>query len=276
MWEQQLCRHQGQWRRAMRCFRCQSWDSPEAPDEDMMRQVVTLQPMEVHGWAAPGGPHTASGVCLKNAVILWEAHDGGACSWQTAPCERDPCYSSSQRTAELQPGGMDSQWRTSQRTICCGRNPMVEQGQERGHSSPSEGGSSRDCNPLSPSPCTSGGEEGENPGTKVNLGKREMWWEGNVKTWFYFSLSCSDLIGNKLNSFLAQAESVLPMTDEWALPVIFLAHKTFCYILFPMRSCGGIGQLWWAPDHEPESSHQREWLCFVYSFNSRIKKEKMV
>lgn len=48
MWEQQLCRHQGQGRRGRRCSRCQSWDTPEAPAEDHVEA----------GWhrAAHGGP----------------------------------------------------------------------------------------------------------------------------------------------------------------------------------------------------------------------------
>ena len=36
-------------------------------------------------------------------------------------------------------------------------------------------------------------------GVKLSLGRREGWGEGVFKIWFYFSLSYSNLIGDKLN-----------------------------------------------------------------------------
>jgi len=36
---------------------------------------------------------------------------------------------------------------------------------------------------------------------KLSLGRREEWGDGVFKIWFYFSLSYSDLAGNKLNQF---------------------------------------------------------------------------
>jgi len=39
----------------------------------------------------------------------------------------------------------------------------------------------------------------ENSGVKLNPGRRQGWGEGAFKIWFYFALSYSDLIGNKLN-----------------------------------------------------------------------------
>ncbi|GAB0209457.1 hypothetical protein GRJ2_003411400 [Grus japonensis] len=60
----------------------------------MVRQVVFLQPMEVHGGTdihplARGGPHAqAGGYALKEAMTLWRAHDGAG-SWQELqPVER--------------------------------------------------------------------------------------------------------------------------------------------------------------------------------------------
>ena len=54
-------------------------------------------------------------------------------------------------------------------------------------------------------------EEVENSGVKLSLGRNEAWGEGVFKICFYFSLSYSDLIGNKL-VFFPQVESVLPVT----------------------------------------------------------------
>jgi len=41
--------------------------------------------------------------------------------------------------------------------------------------------------------------EVENSGVKLSSGRRERWGKGVFKIWFYFSLSCSDLIGKKIN-----------------------------------------------------------------------------
>jgi len=42
-------------------------------------------------------------------------------------------------------------------------------------------------------------EEVENSGVKLSPGRREGWEEDVFKIWFYFSLSYSDVIGDKLN-----------------------------------------------------------------------------
>ena len=58
--------------------------------------------------------------------------------------------------------------------------------------------------------------------------------EGVFKILFYFSLSCSYFISNKLTSF-PQVESVLPMAvvAEWSLPVLMPNHKPFVIFSLP-------------------------------------------
>ena len=53
--------------------------------------------------------------------------------------------------------------------------------------------------PIPRPPAPLGEKEVENSGVKLSLGRREGWGEGVFKIWFYFSLSYSDLTGNKLN-----------------------------------------------------------------------------
>jgi len=53
--------------------------------------------------------------------------------------------------------------------------------------------------PIPRPPAPLGGEEVENSGVKLSLGRRERWGEGVFKIFFYFSLLYSDLIGDKLN-----------------------------------------------------------------------------
>jgi len=63
--------------------------------------------------------------------------------------------------------------------------------------------------PHLPAPC--GGRKETKLGVRLSLGSKEGWEEGIFKIRFYFSLSYSDLIGDKLNQF-AQVETVFPMT----------------------------------------------------------------
>ena len=77
-----------------------------------------------------------------------------------------------------------------------------------------EGAAETVCDGLTPapvarslSPCTVGGKGGRKIWSEVKSGKKG----GVGGRCFYCSLPCSDLIGNKLNSFL-QVESVLPVT----------------------------------------------------------------
>ena len=80
-----------------------------------------------------------------------------------------------------------------------------------------EGAAETTCDELTTTPipaslCRWRWEEVEESGAKLSLGRREGWGEGVFKIWFYFSLSYSDLTGNKLNYFFPQVESVLPVT----------------------------------------------------------------
>lgn len=75
---------------------------------------------------------------------------------------------------------------------------------------------------------------------------------------FYFSLSNSDLIGNKWNKFFPKVESVLPMTliGEW-FSCPYLNPGAFHYISSP--SWGGEWeQFQWALGIQPGSAHGRE------------------
>ena len=79
-----------------------------------------------------------------------------------------------------------------------------------------EGAAETTCDELTPTPIPRppaplGGEEVEKIGSEVEPRKKGGVGESVFKIWFYFSLSCSDLIGNKLNQF-PQVKSVLPVT----------------------------------------------------------------
>ena len=166
MWEKQLCRHQGQWRRrGRRCTRCQSRDSPAAYSQDY---GDTGCPPAAHGgprWskylpAAHGGHHTRPGECSpKEAVILWKARTGAG-SWQDVWSCRDrgahtgagllaglviewgihAGVTCSWRTAPCGKGlcwssswktaahGKDPLWRRLWRTVSSGWDPLLEQG----------------------------------------------------------------------------------------------------------------------------------------------------
>jgi len=87
---------------------------------------------------------------------------------------------------------------------------MLEQGQSVRSSPPEEEGAAETrCDELTvtpipgpPAPRERNGREAE-PGKKGGVGGRCF------KIWFYFSLSYSDLIGDKLNFFSPQVQSVL-------------------------------------------------------------------
>jgi len=150
MWEKQLCRHQGQWRRrGRRCSRHRSRDSPAACGED--HGEASCPPAADGGpwWsryppAAREGSHAGAGGCawrrlrprgepvleqapsrtcgpmergayagaglLAGPVTPWGTYTGAVCPWRAAA------------------HGKDLHWRSSWRTVCCGRDPMMEQG----------------------------------------------------------------------------------------------------------------------------------------------------
>ena len=149
MWERQLCRHQGQWRRRRgRCSRHWSREfSPAARDEDHGEAGC---PPAVHGgpWCSryppvthgsdptpkqvwlkeavtPWGARAGAGSCqdlqthgersthqsslLAGLVTVWGTQAGAGCSWRTAPYGKNPYWGSSWRAA---PHGKDSRWRS--------------------------------------------------------------------------------------------------------------------------------------------------------------------
>jgi len=219
MREKQLCRHQGQWRRRRRrrCSRHQSRDSPAARDEDHGEAGC---PPAAHGdpwWsryppAAQGGPtqedawsrlwplgelaleqasgrscgpmergaHPGAGL-LAGLVTLWGAHAGAACSWRTAPHGKDP------------------RWSSSWRTVSCGRDLTLEQGRSVRSPPPEEEEvAETTCDaltvtPIPHPPAPLRGRRQRNSRKKGGVGGRCF------KIWFCFSLSYSDLIGDKLN-----------------------------------------------------------------------------
>jgi len=87
------------------------------------------------------------------------------------------------------------------------RDPMLEQGQSVRSSPPEEEGAAETtCDELTttPIPCSPAlllRGEVENLGVKLGSGRREGWGESVFNIWFYFSLSYSYLIGDKLNFF---------------------------------------------------------------------------
>ena len=103
----------------------------------MVRQAVPLHPMEVNGGADihlqpvedpmleegdvpqrrlwPRGKPTLEQAAGKTCGPMERgAHAGAVCSWRTAPCGRDPRWSSLWRTAAR---GKDSRWRSSWRSL---------------------------------------------------------------------------------------------------------------------------------------------------------------
>jgi len=52
-------------------------------------------------------------------------------------------------------------------------------------------------------------------GVKVRLGRREGWREGVLRSGFIFSLSYSDLIGDKLNSLFSPGSVCFVRDSNW-------------------------------------------------------------
>ena len=115
--------------------------------------------------------------------------------------------------------------------------PHVGAGEECEELSPWGGRNSRDTvwwtdhSPHSLSPCTAEGEEVENSGVKFSLGRREGWGEGVFKIWFFFSLSCSHLIGNRWSSFFPGQVSFAHDGNWWVIsPSPYVDPWDFHYI----------------------------------------------
>jgi len=67
--------------------------------------------------------------------------------------------------------------------------------------------------PIPRTPVSLGGRRERKSGVKLSPGRKEESGEGIFKIWVYFSLSYSDLIGNKLIFFFSpQVQSVLSVT----------------------------------------------------------------
>ena len=146
-------------------------------------------------------PRRSRWLGLEKAVTPWES----------------PRWSSSWRTAAR---GKHSRCRSLWRTVCRGRVPTVEQ--EKSVRSPppeEEGAAETTCDELTATPipvplcCCGGGGRGirskAEPGKKGGVGGRCVF-----KIWFCFSLSYSDLIGNKLNWFIFSPNRVCFACDH--------------------------------------------------------------
>lgn len=84
IWDKPLCRLQTQQRK--RWGRCWSRDSPAACGEDPVKALVTVTHGVSMESAVSEGPHAEGGVCLKEAVILWEAHRRPGSWWDMWRC----------------------------------------------------------------------------------------------------------------------------------------------------------------------------------------------
>ena len=218
MWEKQLCRHQRQWNR-------RRGGAPGAGAEIPLQYAdhgEAGHPPAAHGgpwWsrsppAACAGLHTRADEYLKEVVTPWRAHAGAGLLQDLWP-HRVPTLE------QPVPEGLHPVEGTHAGVVCEDLQPMgrshfgevhrelwegshAGSGAECEESSPWGGKSDRDSmwrtdrNPHSQCPCAAWGEELENLGEKLSPGRKEGWGEGVFKTWFYFSLFYSNLIGNKL------------------------------------------------------------------------------
>ena len=88
---------------------------------------------------------------------------------------------------EFAVNGKDSHWRSSWRTVSCGRDPTLEQGKSvRSPPSEEEGAAETTCDELTATsiphpPCAAQGEEVEKSGMKLSWGRREGWGEGVLR-----------------------------------------------------------------------------------------------
>jgi len=235
MWEKQLCRQQGQWRRrGRRCSRHQSRDSPAACGEDHGEAGC---PHAAHGgprWtrsppAALGEPHAGAGGCLKEAVTLWRTCAGAGSCQDLWPCVEsipgwsrfagricdpvgNPCWSSLfLKDCILWQGPTLEQFmgRTHVGAVCGGLSPM---GGTPGWSRVRVWGAlplrrkewqtqlvTNWLHPPFSVPLCCLERGGREMGSEVEPGKKGGLGGRCFKIWFYSSLPFSDLIGDKLN-----------------------------------------------------------------------------
>ena len=199
-------------------------------EKSTVRQVVPLQPMEVNGGAdlvlQPMEDPTLEQFVPKGLHHMEKTHSGAACE------ERQPMENFMED--RLLWGGPQAG----------ARDECEEEGE-------AETKLWTDFKPHFPSPCTAGKEEVENTGVKVSPGRREGWGGGIFKVWFYFSLSVSDLFGDKLISpsaicFACDSNRSVMSSCPYLDPRAF-------HCISPLSSWGGGGlkQLWWAPSIQP-------------------------
>jgi len=97
---------------------------------------------------------------------------------------------------------------------------MLEQGQSvRSPPPEEEGAAETKCDELTatpiPHPLALPVGRQERNGSEVEPGRREGWGEGVFKIWNYFSLSYSDLIGDKLNSLFSPSSVFFVHDSNW-------------------------------------------------------------
>ena len=199
-----------------RAFPCSLWWRPWwgrlypcSPWRSKVEQISTCSPWK--------GPHSGAGGCLKEAVTPWGAPrwsrllPGPADPWREEPMLEQVCWQGlwshagavcSWRTAPL---GKDPRWGSLWRAVSREGDLTLEQGQSVRNLPPEEEGAAETtCDELTavppfPIPLRCSGAGGREMGVKLSPGRRDGWGEGVLRFRFYFSLSWSDLIGNKWN-----------------------------------------------------------------------------
>jgi len=221
----------------------------------MVRQVVPLQPMKVHGGAdihlqPVEATHAGAGGCLQEAVTPWGLRAGAGCLQDLRTCgERSPCRSRfSGRVCD--PMG-DSRWsclflkdctlwegthagaaheelqpvgRTHAGEVCgelsCERDLTLKQGKSMRSPPPEEEGASETtCDELIvtpiPRPPAPLGGRRERNGSEAAPGKMGGVGGRCFKIWFYFLLPHSDLIGDELNSLFSPSSVCFVCDSNW-------------------------------------------------------------
>jgi len=281
MGEKQPCRHQGQCRRrGRRCLKCRSRDPSLATrDEDhgeagcppaahggpqWSRSPRAARgrdptPEQVDAWRKlwPRGEPALEQVCWQG---LWPC--GGPTLEQPVP---DGLYPMGGTCAgavceELQPVG-----RTHIEELCgelssirdtshCSRGrvwgvlPLRDKERQRQHVM-------NWPQPPFPVHLHRSGEGGREMGVKLSRGRREGWGEGVLRSGFIFLLSCSDLIGDELNSLFSPSSVCFVRDSNWWVnsPRPYLDPRAFHHFSSALSiwGTGVIEQFWWAPGIYP-------------------------